>query len=77
MARETIFMVQGFSAKGVASPASRCKSQEGALREARRLSETMAGAVAFSSSGDPDLGDYDEEPVILSVFGAVPEGFPG
>jgi hypothetical protein len=42
---------------------------------AQRLSETKAGAVAFSSSGDAELGDYDEEPIVLAVVGRVPEQF--
>jgi hypothetical protein len=78
MSRETIYFVQSFTDKlGAlkADAAVRCKGEEAALRAARRLSETKAGAVAFSSSGDAELGDYDEEPIILSVLGRVPDQF--
>jgi hypothetical protein len=78
MARETIYLVQGFVDKlGAlkAEPATRCKSEEAAKRAAGRLGETKAGAVAFSSSGDAELGDFDEEPVILSIVGRVPDSF--
>lgn len=54
---------------------TRCKNEAAALRAAVRLGETMAGAVAFSSSGDAELGDFDDEPIILSVVGRVPESF--
>jgi hypothetical protein len=33
-----------------------------------------AGAVAFSRSGDPNLGEF-EDAVILKTFGDVPEDF--
>lgn len=78
MARETIYLVQGFVDKlGVlkAETPTRCKSEEAARRAAGRLGETRAGAIAFSSSGDAELGDFDDEPVILSVVGRVPDSF--
>jgi hypothetical protein len=78
MARETVYLVQGFAdVRGVlkGEPATRCKSEEAAKRAAARLAETKVGAVAFSSSGDSELGDFDEEPVILLGVGRVPEAF--
>lgn len=78
MARETIYLVQSFIDKRgalTAEPATRCKSEDAARRAAGRLGETKAGAVAFSSSGDAELGDFDEEPVILSIVGRVPDSF--
>ncbi|MEJ0022070.1 MAG: hypothetical protein WDN76_00465 [Alphaproteobacteria bacterium] len=60
MTRETIYLVQSFAdGRGglKADPAIRCKSEDGARRRAQLLGETKAGAVAFSSSGDADLGD--------------------
>lgn len=78
MARETIYVAQGFVEKGgrlIAEPAKRCKTEDGARRTAEMLGETKAGAVAFSSSGDSDLGDYDDELKIISVIGRVPESF--
>lgn len=78
MARETMYFVQGFaeSRGGLKAGAPvRCKDEAAARRAATHLGETNAGAIAFSSSGDEDLGDFDDEPVILVVIGAVPEEF--
>lgn len=78
MARETVYLVQSFTDKAGALKAdapTRCRSKEGAIRNAEMLGETKAGAVAFSSSGDAELGDYDDEPVILLIVGRVPENF--
>ena len=36
--------------------------------------EANAGAVAFSRSGDPNLGEFDDA-AILKSFGEVPEDF--
>jgi len=36
--------------------------------------EANAGAVAFSRSGDPNLGEFDDA-VILKTFGQVPGDF--
>lgn len=78
MSRETVYLVQGFTQKGSLLKAQqpiKCKNEEAARRSAERLGETHAGAVAFSTSGDADLGDYDDEPVIILVVGKIPEGF--
>lgn len=78
MARETVYLVQGFSEKLgvlVGSTPVRCRSEEAALRSARRMGEEVAGAIAFSSSGDAELGDYDEEAVVLFRVGRVPDDF--
>jgi hypothetical protein len=78
MARETMYFVQGFTehrgAVKAAAP-TRCKDEAAARRAVVHLGESAAGAVAFSSSGDAELGDFDDEPVILVVVGAVPENF--
>lgn len=42
-----------------------------ALRMAERLAPSKAGVVAFTRSGDPCTGDY-EEAKILTFFGEVP-----
>lgn len=39
-----------------------CKSATGAVRTAERLALTKIGVIAFSSTGDPEMGDYDDEP---------------
>jgi hypothetical protein len=78
MARETIYLVQAFNAaKGVRlSPDTpiRCKSSASARRTAERLAP-KAGVVAFSTSGDAELGDYDDEPAIIFKLGRLPPPF--
>lgn len=53
-----------------------CPSGAAAIRRAQAMSrdEANAGAVAFSRSGDPNLGDFDDA-VILKSFGEVPDDF--
>ncbi len=53
-----------------------CPSAAAAIRRAEGIArhEANAGAVAFSRSGDPNLGDF-EDAVILKTFGDVPEDF--
>lgn len=78
MGRETIYLVQGFSEQRGAlkgDAPTRCKSEDAAKRAATLLGETKVGAVAFSSSGDSDLGDFDDEPIVLLVVGRVPDTF--
>lgn len=43
-----------------------------AIRAAERLLDRHAGAVAFSRTGDPDTGDW-EDAVILAEAGQVPK----
>ena len=79
MARETIFLVQSFRAgKGVRlidETPLRCKTAEAARRSAERLERAKAGVIAFSTSGDPELGEYDEEPVVFYKAGRLPARF--
>lgn len=78
LARETAYFVQSFTERhgGLAAAApTRCKDEAAARRAVIQLGETKAGAVAFSSSGDAELGDFDDEPMILAVVGTVPEDF--
>jgi hypothetical protein len=79
MARETIYFVQAFNAgKGghLKSDAPiACKSAEGALRTAERLALNKFGVVAFSSTGDPEMGDYDDEPTVFFRKGQLPSAF--
>lgn len=53
-----------------------CPHSAAAIRRADAMarSEMNAGAVAFSRSGSPELGDF-EDAVILKSFGDVPEDF--
>lgn len=79
MARETIYLVQAFIAgKGKNLKADApipCKSVESARRTAERLALSKAGVVAFSSSGDAETGDYDDEPTIFLRIGRFPAAF--
>jgi hypothetical protein len=79
MARETTYFVQTFNAGkgGNLKPDSpiACKSASGALRTAERLGLSKLGVVAFSSTGDPEMGDYDDEPIVLFRKGQLPEAF--
>jgi len=79
MARETIYVVQSYKAgkgKGLkADVAVPCKSADAARRAAERLAQTRLGVVAFSTSGDSDLGEYDDAPTIIFKAGRVPPQF--
>jgi hypothetical protein len=79
MTRETIYLVQAYRAgKGTRLNADmpiQCKSSASAQRTAEGLASTKAGVVAFSTSGDPETGDYDEEPSIIFRTGRLPAPF--
>lgn len=79
MAMETVYLVQAFVAgRGQAlksEPPIACKSAEEARRKAERLSPLRLGVVAFSASADTDLGDYDENPMVLFKSGRLPHPF--
>ena len=42
---------------------------------AERLSSTKLGVVAFSTSGDAELGEFDDQPTILFKAGQLPAIF--
>lgn len=79
MALETLYLVQAFKAgKGarlIADTPIRCTSSEAARRTAENLTTTKAGVVAFATSGDAELGEYDEEPTIIFKSGRLPAPF--
>jgi hypothetical protein len=79
MTRETVYLVQAYTlgkrARLNADTPIRCKSPERARRTAERLATTKAGVVAFSTSGDADLGEYDDEPVVFFKVGRLPAQF--
>ena len=79
MARQTVYIVQAYklgkSNRLTAETPIACKSAEAACRSAERLAQTKIGVVALSSSGDQELGDYDDEPVILFKAGQLPQEF--
>ena len=79
MTRETVYLVQSFRpGKGTRlldDTPVRCKSSDAARRTAERLETSKAGVIAFSTSGDAELGEYDDEPVILYKSGRLPARF--
>jgi hypothetical protein len=79
MARETVYIVQSYVAgRGSALKAEQqvgCKTAEEARRKAERLGPLRAGVVAFAATADTELGDYDENPVILFKAGRLPFPF--
>jgi hypothetical protein len=79
MARETIYFVQSFNAgRGSNLKADApipCKSATAAVRTAERLAPSKLGVVAFSSTGDPEMGDYDDEPTVIFRIGKFPSAF--
>jgi hypothetical protein len=55
----------------VAGEAKELQSSGAAVREAQRMATKAAGAVAFSRTGDPAGGEFEDAVVILRV-GDVP-----
>ena len=62
----------------VAGAAEECQSPSAALRRAEVLSRVPGsiGAVAFSRSGDPMIGEFGDAQ-LLRKFGNVPEDLGG
>jgi hypothetical protein len=54
---------------------TRCKSSDAARRRAETLATTKAGVVAFATSGDAELGEYDDQPTIIFRAGRLPAPF--
>jgi hypothetical protein len=79
MASETVYILQTYVAgRGKALKAEQqvgCKTAEEARRKAERLGPLRLGVVAFSATADTELGDYDENPVILFKSGQLPHPF--
>jgi hypothetical protein len=73
----TYFVVQPFEqtkkGKMGASSPIQATSSDHAKRLAMRYSGEGKGAIAFSRSGDPTLGEYGDA-VILAIVGTVPDG---
>ncbi len=79
MAQETVYIVQSYIAgRGQALKAEQqvgCKNAEEARRKAERLAPLRLGVVAFSATADTEMGDYDENPVIIFKAGRLPPPF--
>ena len=79
MAKETVYIVQSYIAgRGKSLKAEQqvgCKTAEEARRKAERLGPLRVGVVAFAATADVEMGDYDENPVILFKMGRLPFPF--
>jgi hypothetical protein len=62
----------------VAGAAEECQTSSAALRRAEIMSRTAGriGAVAFSRSGDPLIGEFGDAQ-LLKKFGRVPDDLGG
>lgn len=76
MARETVHLIQAYIAgRGQqlkAEPQVGCASAAEAQRKAERLAPLRLGVIAYSISADVEMGDYDENPVVLFKAGRLP-----
>ena len=81
MPRETFFVVQSFVAgRGDGLKSEKpipCRSADAARRMAERIAPDKVGVVAMESSGDAELGDFDDQPIVLFKAGRLPEQFDG
>jgi hypothetical protein len=44
-------------------------------QSAEKLAPAKAGIVAFSTAGDAELGEYDDEPTVIFKSGSLPHPF--
>lgn len=76
MARITYFVALPFTEDEdghlVPGEPAEAQSASSATSRARSLAERGAGALAFSRTGDPNIGEFDPA-VILARFGRTPE----
>ncbi len=72
----TYFVVQSFTRgkRGalLADTPVQATDQGHASRMLERLSKSKAGVIAFSRSGDPTTGEYNDA-IILATFGELPD----
>jgi hypothetical protein len=81
VAHLTYFVVQAYKAvkgrgKISADEAIPARDHDHAMRMFGRFKETRAGVVAFSRTGDPTTGDY-EDAVIIARHGILPAEVDG
>jgi len=76
MARITYYVVLPFfrtpDGEVLADEPIEVSDADRARRQAERVARSKGGAVAFSRTGDPVTGEFDDG-VILARFGEVPE----
>lgn len=77
--RMTYFVVLPFkAAEGrrrdlVADQPIEAPSAEAAKRRAQRIADAGGAALAFSRTGDPQAGDWNDA-IVLGQFGTLPDG---
>jgi hypothetical protein len=74
---ETSHFVQTFKKQGrrlVGSPPQPFKTPDQARVRGLKASDTAAGVVVFSVTGEPEFGEFDA-PVVLARYGEVPQDF--
>jgi hypothetical protein len=82
MADVTYYVALPFLQDDIGTPAAgsaeECQSSSGAIRRAEVLSKVPGnvGAVAFSRSGDPMIGEFSDAQ-LLKKFGDVPDDLSG
>jgi hypothetical protein len=71
-------VLQDDSGSPVAGTGEECQSSSGALRRAEIMSKAAGsiGAVAFSRTGDPMIGEFSDAQ-LLKKFGNVPDDLSG
>jgi hypothetical protein len=77
MASHTLYVVEAFEERdGGVVPAEpkACPSEAAARALADRLALTHVGVIAWSRTGDPDLGDWGP-PEVLVRTGVIPDEF--
>jgi hypothetical protein len=79
MGNVTYYVAMGFErtedGELVAIDPMESQSSTQAVSRARSLAVTKAGAIAFSRTGDPELGEFADA-VILFTAGEVPSELP-
>jgi hypothetical protein len=70
--------LQDDSGSPVAGTGEECQSSSGAMRRAEIMSKAAGsiGAVAFSRTGDPMIGEFSDAR-LLKKFGNVPDDLSG
>lgn len=76
MSNVTYYVAMGFirdeAGELVALDPVEAQSSSAAVARARSLASTKAGAVAFSRTGDPNIGEFSDAVVLFSA-GEVPD----
>ncbi len=79
MGNVTYYVAMGFErdpeGELAAMDPAECQSSSQAISRARSLAASKAGAVAFSRTGDPNIGEFTDAVVLFSA-GEVPDEIP-